>query len=344
MKYFFLRMTLVLPTLLCITGCEKVVEKALLAGLERQQAVRDELFREDKISIVTCGTNAPIPIGSSVESCTAVFVNGQFLLFDSGNGALNSMEDSMLPLPEITAMFLTHFHSDHWADMAEVIDRSWILGRRSILPIYGGPGVEQIVADATNAYALEYSYRTAHHGADIMPPEWVDVTANTINVTGSDAVIVYENDGVKVSAFNVNHPPIEPALGYKITFAGKQIVISGDTTATPTLVEQSMNADVLVSEVMNMEWIQMTQQVFANNGYEANAKIFLDIQDYHMGTEEVAEVAQSAGVKQLILTHLAPNLDNEQIMNMLFRDPVAKTYSGELFIARDGDTFVVNVD
>ena len=63
-------------------------------------------------------TNSPIPFGSSVESCTAVFVNGKFLLFDIGNGALNSMEESQLPLPELAALFLTHFHSDHWADIS----------------------------------------------------------------------------------------------------------------------------------------------------------------------------------------------------------------------------------
>ena len=342
-KARLIRLLLPAIPLFCFTGCEQAVEKFILTTLEAQQATRDNLFRKDRISIVTCGTSSPMPGGSSVESCTAVFVNGQFLLFDAGNGSLNSMEESMLPLPEISAMFVTHFHADHWADMAEVIDRSWLLGRRSVFPIYGGPGIEQIVTDTTRAYSLEYGYRTAHHGEDVMPPRWVEVVPQTISVSGADAVPVYENDGVVVSAFKVNHPPIEPALGYKISYRDKTIVISGDTTATQTLLEQSRDADVLVSEVMNLEYIEMAEAIFARNGYEANARIFKDVRDYHIGTEELAQLAQAAQVRHLVLTHLAPNLDNQQIMNVLFKAPIKKIYSGELSLARDGNIYVIDL-
>lgn len=344
MKNLPLKLAILIAFLPLFTGCEQAVEQLVLTQLEQQEATRDRLFEKDKISIVTCGTNSPIPSGSSVESCTAIFVNGQFLLFDAGNGSLTSMIGSMLPVAEIKAIFLTHFHSDHWADLAEVIDRSWILGRRSITPIYGGPGVEQIVNDTTKAYSLEYSYRTAHHGEEYMPPEWVGVNPTTINVSGEESAVVYENEGVVVTAFNVNHPPIEPALGFKITYGGKTIVISGDTTETPTLAAQSENADVLVSEVMNLEYVRMAEKIFAENGYDANAKIFHDIQDYHIGTEKLAELAQTAGVKKLILTHLAPNLDSDQIMDTLFTNPIKRIYKGELSVARDGNTYVIELD
>lgn len=344
MKHALLKAAIFSSSLFILAGCEQAVEQLVLTQMEQQQSTRDMLFETDKIRIVTCGTSSPIPSGSAVESCTAVFINEQFLLFDAGNGSLNSMENSMLPLAEISAIFLTHFHSDHWADLAEVIDRSWIMGRRSITPIYGGPGVEQIVDDTTKAYSLEYSYRTAHHGEDYMPPEWVGVNPTTINVSGENTTVVYENDGVVVTAFNVNHPPIEPSLGFKITYAGKTIVISGDTTETPALATQSANADVLVSEVMNMEYVQMAEKIFTENGYDANAKIFHDIQDYHIGTEQLAELAEEASVKHLVLTHLAPNFDSDQVMDTLFANPIKKIYKGDLSVARDGDIYEVELE
>ena len=335
------RITLIWVAITFMTGCEQAVEHFILTTLEARKNTSDELFRKDQITIVTCGTGSPLPIGTAVQSCTAVFVNGQFLLFDAGDGAIRSMEDSMLPLEDISAMFLTHFHADHWADMAEVIDRSWLLGRRHVFPIYGGQGIEQIVNDTTSAYSLEYSYRTAHHGEQVMPPESVEVIPTTINVSGTDTVIVYEKDGVVVTAFNVKHSPIEPALGFKISFAGKEIVISGDTIETETLAAQSQSVDVLVSEVMNMEFIALAEKVFSENGYEDNAIIFHDIQDYHISTTQLATLAEAAEVKHLILTHLAPNIDNAKIMDTLFRKPMERIFTGELSIAKDGNHYVI---
>ena len=177
-----------------------------------------------------------------------------------------------------------------------------------------------------------------------MPPKWVEVTANTIAVVGTNTTVVYENDGVVVTAFNVNHPAIEPALGYKISFGGKSVVISGDTTATQTLVDQSMDADILVSEVMNMEVISMAENIYQENGYDDLAKIFADVQDYHISTTELGNLAEKAKVKTLVLTHLAPNLDNEGVMDTLYVKPISKLYSGEIILARDGDTIVLDVD
>jgi ribonuclease Z len=146
-----------------------------------------------------------------------------------------------------------------------------------------------------------------------------------------------------VTAFRANHPPIEPALGFKVSFRGKTVVISGDTTATPVLAEQARNADMLVSEVMNMNYIEMAERIFIRNGYETNARIFRDIREYHIGTDELANLAESAGVRHLILTHLAPNLDNKRIMNSLFINPISRIYRGQLSMARDGDTFVLEL-
>ena len=97
---------------------------------------RAELLDPTKVTVVTCGTGGPFP-SQRAQSCLAVFVNGQFLLFYAGDRAQDSMEDLNLPVTDIDAMFLTHFHSDHIADLGEVMSRSWILGREKPLAVYG---------------------------------------------------------------------------------------------------------------------------------------------------------------------------------------------------------------
>lgn|GEM_PF-87842 len=325
---------------------------ALSAAAEQQQranaeaaaASAAELLRRDAITIVTCGTGTPIP-SDRVQACTAVFVNGLFLLFDAGDGAQRSMERSLLPITDIDAIFLTHFHSDHIADVGEVISRSWILGRTTELPVYGGEAVRRVVDGFNAVYALDDRYREAHHGEDVLDARVQPAVPHTIDDPGAEGRVVYERDGVTVTAFRVNHPPIEPALGYRIDFAGKSVVISGDTTDTASLREMSEGADVLVSEVMNRDVLEAVECALKRLDQPRNARLIRDIRTYHIGTTELAGLAQNAGVRTLVLTHQVPSFDNDDPrVELLLAAPVRAIYSGELIAAKDGQRIVVDLE
>ena len=200
----------------------------------REDAIR-AFNRQDAITVVLVGTGSPLP-SDRAQACTAVFVHGQFLLFDCGDGASRSMDAANLPLGQLDALFLTHFHSDHIADLGEVVDRSWIQGRRRVLPVHGPTGVKDVVSGFAQAYGLEQGYRTAHHGPKLMPPEPAGADAKAFEATAQgEPVTVYEEQGIVVKAFAVNHAPVHPAVGYRLECAGKVVVISGDTTATDSL-------------------------------------------------------------------------------------------------------------
>ena len=325
---------------------------ALSAAAEQQQranaeaaaASAAELQRRDAITIVTCGTGTPIP-SDRVQACTAVFVNGLFLLFDAGDGAQRSMERSLLPIPEVDAIFLTHFHSDHIADVGEVISRSWILGRTTELPVYGGEAVQRVVDGFNAVYALDDQYREAHHGTDVLDARVEPAVPHTIDDPGAEGRVVYERDGVTVTAFRVNHPPIEPALGYRIDYAGKSVVISGDTTDTASLRGMSEGADVLVSEVMNRDVLEAVECALKRLDDPRNARLIRDIRTYHIGTAELAGLAQSAGVRTLVLTHQVPSFDNDDPrVELLLAAPIRAIYSGELIAAKDGQRIVVELE
>jgi ribonuclease Z len=255
------------------------------------------------------------------------------------------MNSSNLPLYELDAVFTTHFHNDHYADLGDVMEWSWILGRRHILPIYGPTGITQIVDGFQSAYELEESYRTAHHGEELMPPEWSPSEPIEFAPPADDsAIVIYEQDGVTVKAFRVNHAPVEPSVGYRIEHAGKVVVLSGDTVRTTSLLEQSRNADLLVSEVMNKEVVEAMENVYREIGDTDRATLLFDIRDYHMDVGEVGALAQEANVQRLALNHLAPKPQGNLQAKRLFQDPIEESYSGEVFVGEDGMQIVIPVE
>ncbi len=320
-----------------------LVTRTVHSSQQNRKRTARELERSDAITVVLCGTGSPMP-SKRTQSCTAVFVGGQFLVFDVGDGAARSMEALNLPVAHIQGMFLTHFHSDHFADLGEAIDRSWVNGRHEPLSIYGPQGITEIVNGFLAAYQKEYGYRTAHHGPEIMPPQYAGAIPYEFEApVDDDPVEVYNHNGVIVKAFKVNHPPVIPAVGYRIEYAGKLVVITGDTTATDTLITNSRNADLLVSEVMNMDIIRQIEVASRRGGFDHNAHIMHDIREYHMDVSDVGNIAQQAQVKRLALTHLIPPLDNDVQVNRFFKQPIQKLYHGEIFVGKDGMRIVISL-
>lgn len=325
-------------------GAERALRRTIISNQGQASETADELHRTDRITTVLCGTGSPMSqVGP--QTCTAVFVNGHFLLLDAGSNALSSMNSLNLPLPELDAVFITHFHNDHYADLGDVMEWSWILGRRHILPVYGPTGITQIVDGFQSAYELEESYRTAHHGEELMPPEWSPSESIEFAPPIDDsAIVIYEQDGVTVKAFRVNHAPVEPSVGYRIEYAGKVVVLSGDTVRTTSLLEHSRNADLLVSEVMNKGAVEAMENVYREIGDTDRATLLFDIRDYHMDVSEVGALAQEANVQRLALNHLAPKPQGRLQAQALFRDPIEAVYDGELLVGEDGMQIVVPVE
>jgi ribonuclease Z len=308
----------------------------------RNQKLAEELLSPDQISVVLVGTAGPMS-PDVAQASTVIFVNGQFLLFDTGDYAQKRMEQFNLPIESLDAVFLTHFHNDHIADLGEVMQRSYMLGREKELVVYGPTGVEDIVAGFNMIYAADSDHRTEHHGEEIMPLEYQFATASEFDAD-SDEVVVYEKDGVVVTAFKVAHPPIEPVFGYVIEFAGKKVVISGDTIVTDELARHSNSADLLVMDIMNYELVELMENTFRVIGDEGLATIMYDIREYHPDVNDVAEMIQNQDVKRVALTHYAPAAPVQSMMKRFYINPIKKDYDGELIAGGDGTTIVIPLD
>ncbi|MDP3231268.1 MAG: MBL fold metallo-hydrolase [Myxococcales bacterium] len=310
------------------------IQGEVTPGLDGDARERAALLNPDRITVVTCGTGSPVP-SDRAQSCAAVFVGGQMLVFDVGDGAQPSMERLNLPVQDVSAVFITHFHSDHIADLGELISRSWILGRTTELPVIGPEGIDRVVSGFNQVYVADEAHRIAHHGEAIMRPGVLAAIARRFSDPGPDGAVVFDQGGVVVKAFRVDHTPIQPAVGYRIEHRGRVVSISGDTVDTPAFRTLATGADILVAEVMDKHFTLDMSCALGRAGSERSSIIFRDIYDYHTDTLELAQLSAAAGVKTLMLTHQVPSLPSSQAQGY-FSGPIQRYFSGELVVSEDG--------
>ncbi len=318
------------------------LESQIANTQQEAAATAAELLDPSRITVVTCGTGSPVP-SDRVQSCTAVFVGGKYLLFDAGDGAAESIEDLQFPITDITAIFLTHFHSDHIADVGEVVSRSWINGRTELLPIYGGPVVERVVEGFNLIYSPDIEYRLAHHGKAIFPVDHLLIESRRISDITEVGQIVYDVDGVVVKAYSVDHSPVSPSLGYRVEYQGRSIGISGDTIDTPGIRQLAAGADILVAEVMDAAFALDQACALDRIGDARNAQIFRDVRTYHTEVGQLAQLSADVGVERLMLTHYLPSLPPSQT-EQLFSPQITPLFFGELILSEDGSRAVIDLE
>jgi ribonuclease Z len=307
------------------------------------EATRDDLLEPNAMRVVLCGTGNPLADRDRADACTAVFAGGSFYLVDTGPGAWKNLSLWHIPAARLAGVMITHYHSDHIGDLGEINLQTWAQGRPGPLSVYGPPGIDAIVGGFAQAYALDEGYRIAHHGAQLMPPEnWpmkpVEVTIPSVpgsssSVSGSSTV--FEKDGLKVTAFNVNHSPVSPAYGYRFDYKGRSVVISGDTARCENLVAVARGADVLIHEAQSAQMVTMIEDSAMRHGNARIAKIMRDIIRYHTTPTDAATEANSAGVAMLVLSHLGPPTPNA-IAREVFMRGVSAIRPAGVILGSDG--------
>lgn len=329
-----------------------LVALAAFAVLRRSAAVQLRLFRAaagrvvgrppamlagpQTLSVLLCGTGSPLPDRDRAGPGALVAAGDRLFLVDAGLGVMRNLRLWRVPLERIEGLLLTHVHSDHIAEVGEARLQTWVAGRERPLPVYGPPGIERVVAGFEQAYAPDTGFRTAHHGPDFLPPEAAPLEARPLAIPADAATApMLDEDGLRITAIRVDHHPVEPAYGYRFDFHGRSVVISGDTTPQPALARAAAGADVLVHEGLQPRMVSALGDALQAAGNRRAMHIMRDIPGYHCPPVEAARIANEAGVKQLVFTHLLPVLPN-RLARRLFLAGVADLRAAGVTVGDDG--------
>jgi ribonuclease Z len=323
-------------------GCDRIRSAIYDRAAERQAAGDNtEWLRDGALHVFLCGTGTPLPDPDRAGPCTAVIAGGKLFLFDVGPGSWERIQLFRLPRAALGGVLLTHFHSDHIGDLGETITQSWIAGRATPLRVYGPPGIDSVVAGFQQAYGLDGNYRVAHHGEEAMPRAGSTAIAQQVPVpvAGKDQLVL-EQDGVRITAFSVDHRPVTPAFGYRVDYNGRSVVISGDTAKAENLARHAKGADIVVHEALAAHIVEQIGPRLAALGQERLAKLARDVIDYHATPVDAAEVARDAEARMLVLTHMVPPPSNA-LFGRMFLQGVGDVWDGPVVLGADGMHFTL---
>jgi ribonuclease Z len=281
--------------------------------------------------VTLLGTGDPIPRTDRFGPATLVEVGGQELLFDVGRGATQRLVQMNIALSAVDAVFLTHFHHDHLVGLPDMWMTGWIpppFGRRSVpFEVWGPTGTASLLENLEEAFALNTSIRIPD---ELLPPEGIEMVAHEFDKDG----VVYEKDGVKVTAFAVDHGAlIKPAYGYRVDYDGRAVVISGDTRFDKNLIAAAKGADLIVHEV-----------ALASDELLASSEQFRRIVAHHTTPEEAGIVFAEVSPKLAVYTHLVM-LSSKTIPEAPLPSLITRTrtnYDGPLVIGEDLMSFIVD--
>jgi ribonuclease BN (tRNA processing enzyme) len=274
--------------------------------------------------VVLLGTKGGPRVGGTGRSnpATLIVVAGVPYLVDCGNGVSTQWVRAGLPLNALRHIFITHHHSDHNLEYGGVVYNAWATGLAATVHAYGPPPLAQITRDFMSYMRFDIETRMADEGRQDLRQMLV---AHEFDRPG----IVLANADVKVMAGRVRHPPIEQAYAYRFDAADRSIVVSGDTTYSPELVELARGADVLVHEILYPPGVDRLLARVPNA-----ATLRKHLVDSHTVPEDVGRVAAAAGVKTLVLSHFVPG-DDDSITDALWTEGVRRHYAGRIVVGRD---------
>ncbi|WP_221563070.1 MBL fold metallo-hydrolase [Alkalihalobacillus sp. TS-13] len=273
---------------------------------------------ESNFKVTLLGTGSPLLSMSRFGPGTLVEVGDEKLLFDAGRGTALRLDQANVAPGKVDKLFLTHLHSDHTVGIPDV----WLTGalptagkRELPFKIWGPKGTKKMMSHMEKAFAadIDARYESGNENTEGLGVEAQDIKQG----------VVYEQDGIEVIAFLVDHKSIEPSYGYRINYNGHSVVISGDTRYNENLIHFAKGTDVIVHEV-----------AAARPDDAENSEAISNILSLHTTPEEAGKVFSQVKPKLAVYTHivLLGGLTDEEAD---FLGRTQKTYSGPVVVGED---------
>jgi len=306
------------------------VDKAVASMVAAQQ------ISDTRFEVIFCGTGTPQYNPDRSQPCLGVIAGGRLFLFDAGQGASQQLQATKSPYQKLDTVFLTHLHSDHMSGLGDVLHNGWLTGRQDLVEVVGPPGTQRLLEGIQLSFKDDIEERQRVIGSEYLNTGTALGRANEVTIDNDQAEVVFEDNGVVIQAFGVDHPDWPHAYGYKVEFGGKSIVISGDTKYTPAIGQHAQGVDYLIHEVINTDMMEMAAQALQKHGTGIAPERMALITAAHTPTLEVAKAAVDANAKALVLTHHIPPIPANKFVESIYTKGMDEIYDGDIIMARDG--------
>jgi ribonuclease BN (tRNA processing enzyme) len=286
----------------------------------------------------------PIIHGNDAMSAHALVAGDDTYLFDMGYGAVRQLAKAGIPLASVKAVFITHHHPDHNADLSFFLVSKWLFGGRKPIEIYGPQGTKALVEGLikANAPTVLASFPVSGDG-NISLSDLITIKEVPVG-TGAPQTI-FHDDKVNISTIEVDHYQVAPsvkmsdfpdALAYRAAVThGRTYMYTGDTGATQNLLKLAQGVDVLISEVIDVPGIDRKLRSNMKNAPAGLvSKILENLEKNHLVPNYIGELAVQSNVKEVVLTHFVPPIEQEADAAK-FKDGVSAVYKGPVKIGQE---------
>jgi ribonuclease BN (tRNA processing enzyme) len=292
----------------------------LVAAFSQPYRLRSQTTKTRLILLGTGG--GPRPRKASSAAAQVIIRNNTAYVIDCGNGVARQLVLADVPLPTLRHIFVTHHHSDHNADYGNLIWLAWTAGLRSQIDTWGPPPLAKMTK-------LFFEMNETDINARITDEGRVPLVSLVHVHEMREGGVVMGDDQVTVRGTLVDHPPMIPAFAYRFDAADRSIVISGDTRRSDNLVKLAEDADVLVHSAVYLPAVDRLVARVPN----ATA-LKQTIMAGQTVAEDVGRVAQAAGVKTLVLSHLIP-ADDPEVTDQMWIDAARVHFRGSVIVGKD---------
>ena len=291
-------------------GIVRSATPALLSAGAQSTAART-------LKVTLLGTAAGPPVYlDRYEAGTLIEAGDQKLLFDCGRGVTFRLVQAGINLAQVSRLFLTHLHSDHVIGIPDLYLTPWSAGtaRQQRFEVWGPVGTADMMNYLQKAFIFDIHIR--RDVDEKFSSEGIAVSSHDVK-EGK----IFDQDGVSVTSFFVEHGPVKPALGYRVDYGGHSVVLSGDTRASENLIRHSQGVDLLIHETMDGDAFR------ANPGNRTREQVE-NIIAHHTTPQEAGAIFSRVKPKLAVYSHILGK-DADLIA------ATRKTYSGPVEVGED---------
>lgn len=280
-------------------------------------------------TVTLTGTGVPHVAPGRAGAGVLVSCGDVHLQFDAGRATVLRLAEAGVLPHQLSAQFVTHYHSDHVVDLVDVVMTRWIMGQLHPAPpldivVPEGPATV-FVRRMLDPYDDDVLIRREHVGSEA-------IRMNVLPfVPTPSPEVVWRSGDVLVEAVAVHHEPVEASVAFRVTTPDGSVVISGDTRVCDEVFDMARDADVLVHEAC--------RRTAMSNAVAGS--VFEKIFDYHADTVQLGTFAQRHGIRHMVLTHLIPQPRKDEDIRSFEKDLRAAGYTGMITVGKDLDRITI---